>query len=213
LPATFPLRLNVQGDAGVSIALDRASASAKQRRRLSAHCRELREFPYTRKEDFRWSYPGRPLPAALRHTGQRHAALVSATSTLLLWRSPLGWSTQGADHYTNGKQDRELRTRRNDCERDVCTGLLLLLYYSLPRVERYNMSTSLKYEPSSELLLITAKQLFLNRVLFLVVQLSVQELSTRVPCAVFLSLENQDGRCVLNRRWCHAPWNRPPVGP
>ena len=43
--------------------------------------------------------------------------------------------------------------------------LLLLLYYSRPRVECYNKYTSLQYEPSSELLLITAKQLFLNRVL------------------------------------------------
>ena len=41
-----------------------------------------------------------------------------------------------------------------------------------PELSDYK-STSLKYEPSSELLLITAKQLFLNRELYLAVQLSV----------------------------------------
>ena len=38
-------------------------------------------------------------------------------------------------------------------------------------------STSLRYEPSSEPLLITAKQLFLNRELYRAVQLSVEEFS------------------------------------
>ena len=45
------------------------------------------------------------------------------------------------------------------------------------------MSTSLKYEPSLELRLITAKQLFLNRDLYHSVQLSIKEfrVDARMP--------------------------------
>ena len=43
------------------------------------------------------------------------------------------------------------------------------------------MSTRLKYEPSSELLLVTAKQLFSNRELCRSVQLSVEEFSIGKP--------------------------------
>ena len=72
-------------------------------------------------------------------------------------------------------------------------------------------STSLEYEPASELLLVTAEQLFLHRELHLAVQLSVHMAAVLVAIKGSLSRTLPDAACVLQVQTAHPNIHNPNI--